>query len=149
MDEDDRLFRELQARRQAALLPQLAPNQPLPGITTTNSNSLNGELQRTFSSRSHKIEKFNGSDFQQWKYKLSLILEEEELIDLVRGEIQPPILSSIDRKRDIRARSIISQALDNSQIPHISSATTAWEMFNRLSTQHERKGLASSTYLRK
>lgn len=45
--------------------------------------------------------------------------------------------------------SIISQALDNSLIPHIASSINSADMWNRLNDQYERTGRATSMYLRK
>jgi len=112
----------------------------LPVITTTSSVTT-------------KIEKFDGIDFQQWMYKLDLLLQEEELTEVV-FEAPPPQGAQQHtinewKKKDLKARSIISRALANSQITRIQTATTAREVIERLKEDYEPKGLASAFFLSK
>jgi len=137
------------APQQAQQLPA-QPQAPAIGVAPLPSSPL-----ASYPYRSINIEKFKGSDFQQWKFKLSLVLAEEDLLTLVKGERRiaenerdPQVIATFN-KQDVRARSIICQALDNSLIPHVATATSAADMFGRLMEQYERKGRASSMYLRK
>ena len=137
------------APQQAQQLPA-QPQAPAIGVAPLPSSPL-----ASYPYRSINIEKFKGNDFQQWKFKLSLVLAEEDLLTLVKGERRiaenerdPQVIATFN-KQDVRARSIICQALDNSLIPHVAAATSAADMFGRLMEQYERKGRASSMYLRK
>ena len=100
---------------------------------------------------SSKLEKFNGIDFPQWKFKLDLILEEEGLTSIVYDAKPNNFLTPDDeaawKKKDLRARSLISRALDNSQIPRIRSSTSAKEIMERLKEDYEPTGVAASHFL--
>ena len=83
-------------------------------------------------------------NFVPWKARLGLILEENELWDeVVYNTTANPIVipASTDaaalsafNKKDIKARRIILDAVKDHVIPHISSKTRAYQMWDALTS---------------
>ena len=81
-------------------------------------------------------------NFVQWKVGVVHILEENELWDeVVHNTTTDPIVvpASTDaqelfafKKKDIKGRRIILDAIKNHVIPHISSKTRAYQMWDSL-----------------
>jgi len=111
------------------------------------------------SNSSHaNITKFAGQNFEQWKFQVHILLEEEEVLDFIADNAACPILANDNsnaeevntwKKKDARARRIICLALDLSLIALVSKATTAKEVWKALTAQYERTGLATTLYLRR
>ena len=81
------------------------------------------------------------TNFSPWKARISLILEENELWDIVHNTTTNPVVVPTDAtdkatfmKRDVRARTIILDAVKDHVIPHISAndhAFQMWKCFNK------------------
>ena len=68
-----------------------------------------------------------------WKARITLILEENELWDIVHSTTTNPVVvpaDAVDKptfmKRDVKARRIILDAVKDHIIPHISAKTYAF-----------------------
>ena len=79
------------------------------------------------------------ANFSPWKARISLILEENELWDIVHGITTNPVVVPADAtdkaafiKRDVRARRVILDAVKDHVIPHISTKDHAFEMWTNL-----------------
>ena len=81
-------------------------------------------------------DRFDGAaNSSPWKARISLILEENELWDIVHGTIANLVVVFADAtdkaafmKRDVRARRVILDAVKDHVIPHISAKDHAFEM---------------------
>ena len=66
-------------------------------------------------------EKVEGADnFQAWKYRISLVLEENEFDSYVNGEVPVPEgdeAKALHKKNLIKAKRIISDSIKNHLIP--------------------------------
>ena len=81
------------------------------------------------------------ANFSPWKARISLILEENELWDIVHNTIANPVVvpaDAIDKaafmKRDVKARRIVLDAVKDHIIPHISAKDHAFsdvDIFNQ------------------
>ena len=76
------------------------------------------------------------ANFSPWKARISLILEENELWDIVHGTTANPTVVPVDAtdkaafmKRDVRARRVILDAVKDHVIPHISAKDHAFQMW--------------------
>jgi hypothetical protein len=84
------------------------------------------------------IDKLDGSNYNRWKFQVSLLLKANDLWDVVSGDIAKPGSSAKpeDRKdwmkKDVEAMSIISSTLDNTQINHVYDCDSSKAMFDRL-----------------
>src|SRR5690606_37001103 len=83
--------------------------------------------------------------FLQWRFKLQMIPNEEEIWDEHRlGDGLDGNLCNVIRRKDRKARTLISLALDNAFIPLIAGTTTTKEMYDALSAHFERQAINSN-----
>ena len=81
-------------------------------------------------------EKLEGvDDFQAWKYRISLVLEENELGSYINGEV--PVLEgdeekALHKKKMVMAKRIIVDSIKDHLIPQVSSLKTPKAMFDAL-----------------
>jgi hypothetical protein len=97
-------------------------------------------------------EKLEGADnFRAWKYRVMLILEENDLENLVKEEVLEPEgdEAKAKHKKDmVRAKRIIVDSIKDHLIPHVSSLTTPKQMFDALSRLFEGKNINRKMTLR-
>ena len=90
-------------------------------------------------------ENLEGDDnFRAWKYRISLVLEENELDSYINGEV--PVLEgdeakALHKKNLIMAKRIIADSIKDHLIPHVSSLKTPKEMFEALTKPFEGKNI--------
>ena len=81
----------------------------------------------------HLNDKLGGAEnFQAWKYKFSLVLEENELDTYISGEV--PVLEgdeakALHKKNLVKAKKIIVDSIKDYLIAQVSSLKTPKEMF--------------------
>ena len=84
-------------------------------IKMTNNNKLEEKLDRL-------------ENFQAWKYRVLLILEEHDLENYVKGEV-------VELEGDgVKSKRIIAGSMKDHLIPHVSSLKTPKEMFDTLTS---------------
>ena len=97
-------------------------------------------------------EKLEGPDnFWAWKYRVMLILEENDLKDFVKEEVPEPDedeAKEIQKKNLVKGNRIISDSIKDHLIPHVSSLTTPKQMFDALSRLYEGKNINQKMTLR-
>jgi hypothetical protein len=97
-------------------------------------------------------ENLEGSDdFRAWKYKLMLILEENDLVSFVEKDIKEPKgdEEKYKYKKDlIKAKRIIVDSIKNHLIPHVSALKTPKQMMDALSHLFEGKNINQKMTLR-
>jgi hypothetical protein len=90
-------------------------------------------------------EKLEGVDnFRAWKYRVMLILEENDLEDFVKEEVPKPNEDEAKekyKKNLVKAKRIIVDSIKDHLIPHVSSLTTPKQMFDALSRLYEGKNI--------
>jgi hypothetical protein len=98
------------------------------------------------------VEKLEGVEkFYAWKYRIDLILEENDLARLIKEEVpEPDDAAEKDKhlKDTIRAKRIIVDSIKDHLIPYVSSKKTLKEMFDALSRLHEGKNINRKMNLR-
>ena len=81
-------------------------------------------------------DKLGGDEnFRAWKYRISLILKENDLDEYISKEIQEPKgdeAQDIHKKNLIKAKRIIAYSLKDNLIPYVSSLKTPEEVFDAL-----------------
>ena len=84
------------------------------------------------------------TNFSPWKARISLILEENELWDIVHSTTANPVVVSanaVDKaafvKRDVKARRIILDVVKDHIIPHISAKTHVFQMWTSLTNLYQ------------
>jgi hypothetical protein len=90
-------------------------------------------------------EKLEGADdFRAWKYRVMLILEENDLASFVEQDIEEPKgdEAKAKYKKDlIKAKRIIANSTNNHLIPHVSSLKSPKQMIDTLSRLFEGKNI--------
>ena len=85
-----------------------------------------------------------GDNFWAWKYKISLILEENDLDQDISKEVLEPEgdeAKDIHKNKFIKAKRIIAYFFKDNLIPHVSSLKTPNEVFDTLMKLFEGKNI--------
>ena len=84
------------------------------------------------------------ANFSPWKPRISLILEENELWDIVHSTTANPVVVPADAtnkatfmKRDVRARRVILDVVKDHVIPHISTKKHAFQIWTALTNLYQ------------
>jgi hypothetical protein len=89
------------------------------------------------------VEKLEGIDnFCAWKYRINLILAENDLAKFIKEEVEVPeevVEKAKHQKDSIKAQRIITDSIKDHLIPYVSSKKTLKEMFDSLSKLYEGK----------
>jgi hypothetical protein len=97
-------------------------------------------------------ERLEGDDnFRAWKYRVMLVLEENDLENLVKEEVPKPEGDEAKAKHNkdmVREKRIIVDSIKEHLIPHVSSLTTPKQMFDSLSRLFEGKNINQKMTLR-
>ena len=97
-------------------------------------------------------EKLEGAEnFRAWKYKIMLILQENDLDKFVKEEVKEPkeVEAKTKHKKDmIIDKRIVSDSIKENLIPQISSMETPKEMFDALSWLFEGRNINRKIALR-
>ena len=97
-------------------------------------------------------EKLEGDDnFQAWKYKISLFLEENELDSYINEEIPVPggdEVKALHKKKLVMAKRIIVDSIRDHLIPQVSSLNTPKAMSYSLTKLFEGKNINRKMTLR-
>lgn len=93
---------------------------------------------------SGSIAKFDGSNFQLWKFSVNILFKAEGLVSVVDGTvIEPADRTSNDWKdwdaKNSKAQVILLSTICQEQIQHLINCGNAAEMWSRLITIHEQK----------
>ena len=86
-------------------------------------------------------EKLEGVDkFRAWKYRISLVLEENELDSYINEEVPVPQedgAKDLHKKKLVMAKRIIADSIKDHLIPQVSSLKTHKSMFDALTKLFE------------
>jgi hypothetical protein len=98
------------------------------------------------------VEKLEGIDnFCVWKYRIGLILAENDLAKFIKEEVEEPedaVEKAKHQKDSIRAQRIIADSIKDHLIPYVSSKKTLKEMFDSLIKLYEGKNINRKMNLR-
>jgi hypothetical protein len=98
------------------------------------------------------VDKLEGvENFRAWKYRIGLILEENDLARFVKEEVSESddaAEKTKHQKDTIRAKRIIADSIKDHLIPYVSSNKTLKEMFDALSRLYEGKNINQKMNLR-
>ena len=90
-------------------------------------------------------ENLEGDDnFRAWKYRISLVLEENELDTYISWEDPVPEgdeATALHKKNLVKAKRIIVDSIKDHLIPHVSSLKTLKNMFDSLAKLFEGKNI--------
>ena len=94
-----------------------------------------------------KISKFNGSNYQLWKFQMRTVFVAHDLLNIVEGtEINPYPATNANAeqrsswiKKDAKAMFFLSASMEYNQLEYLVTCLSAHEMWNKLSNIHEKK----------
>ena len=90
-------------------------------------------------------EKLEGDDnFRAWKYRISLVLEENELDSFINEEVPIPEgdeAKALQKKKPVMAKRIIADSIKDHLIPQVSSLNTPKAMLDALTKLFEGKNI--------
>ena len=97
-------------------------------------------------------ERLEGADnFRAWKYRVMLVLEENDLEGFIESNILEPEEEEAKvkhKKSLVKAKRIIVDSIKDHLIPHASSLKTPKQMFDALSRLYEGKNINKKMTLR-
>ena len=97
-------------------------------------------------------EKLEGANnFWAWKYRISLVLEENELDSYIHEEVPIPEgddAKALHKKKMVMAKRIIVDSIKDHLIPQVSSLKTPKSMFDALTKLFEGKNINQKMTLR-
>ena len=98
---------------------------------------------------SHQLDDNLGEveNFQAWKYRISLVIEGNELDTYISREV--PVPEGDEAKALLKANNIITDSIEYHLIPQVSSLKTPKEMFDSLTKLFEWKNINWNMTLRK
>jgi hypothetical protein len=98
------------------------------------------------------VDKLEGvENLCSWKYRIGLILEENDLARFIKEEALEPIDAAEKAKHQndtIRGKRIISDSIKDHLIPYVSSKNTLKEMLDALTKLYEGKNINQKMNLR-
>ena len=84
----------------------------------------------------HLNDNLRGADkFLAWKYRISLILEENDLVQYISKEVLEPEegeAKAIHKNNLVKSNIIITDSIKDHFIPHVPSLKTSKEVFDAL-----------------
>ncbi len=97
-------------------------------------------------------EKLEGAEnFRAWKYRIMLILQENDLDEFVEEKVPEPEGEEVKekyKKDTIRAKRIIVDSIKDHLIPHVSPLETPKKMYDALATLFESQNINRRMTLR-
>ncbi|KAG6590589.1 Gag-Pol polyprotein [Phytophthora cinnamomi] len=106
------------------------------------------------STTTSRINKFDGTNFHTWKFKMAMVLEERDLWEVTSGEIKlEHCATTLDqttfKRKSRKALAIICLAMEDLQLPLVRSAKDAYDAWSKLEGHFEKKSLANKLFLRR
>ncbi|KAI5748286.1 hypothetical protein M8J77_023876 [Diaphorina citri] len=93
------------------------------------------------------IKPFDGEGFSNWKFRIEAVLDENECSLDSFDDVDYSLKATI--KRNAKAKNILIQGLDNSQLEHIKDCNTAVEIMQKLCEKYVKKSISEKVYLKK
>uniref|UniRef100_A0A8D9DSZ1 Copia protein n=1 Tax=Cacopsylla melanoneura TaxID=428564 RepID=A0A8D9DSZ1_9HEMI len=99
-----------------------------------------------------KIEPFDGSNFPAWKFRIKCLLAEHDCSGCIEAKITNKGSKKADEKelrKDAKAKNLIVQNVADSHLSLLQNCDCAYEMWNILTNQFEKKGMCGKIMIKK
>lgn len=113
-------------------------------------------MDSTSNSFATKILQFDGLNYNNWQYRLKILLDKEGLTKYIEIDLETILTEEKDtqkhpkmRKEEKTCISFIVQSIHDSQLEYVKDQTTAKGMIDNLKQVFERKSIAGQLLLRK
>lgn len=97
------------------------------------------------------ITKFNGTNFQLWKFQMLAVFEASGLKDIVEGTLSRPTQGDSTYgtwvSKNAKAKCILASSMEFSQLEYLITCQTANEMWQKLSNIYEQRSAANKSIL--
>lgn len=97
------------------------------------------------------ITKFNGTNFQLWKFQMLALFEASGLKEIVEGKILKPVEADSSYtawvSKNAKAKCILASSMEFLQLEYLITCQTANEMWNKLSSIYEQRSAANKSML--
>lgn len=100
----------------------------------------------------YMVEPLNGSNYHNWKFRMLMLLAENDVAGCVNHEYVQDVEDTkceLDRKKENRAKNLIVQCVDDSQIENLRDKVSAYQMWKCLENLYEKKGLPGQLFLKR
>ncbi|KAJ8566600.1 hypothetical protein ON010_g6522 [Phytophthora cinnamomi] len=151
-DSGTRVFTQAGKRKSLLKRPLLLVMSPSPVFPAEDSDY--AFAMDAASTTTSRINKFDGTNFHTWKFKMAMVLEERDLWEVTSGEIKlEHCATTLDqttfKRKSRKALAIICLAMEDSQLPLVRSAKDAYDAWSKLEGHFEKKSLANKLFLRR
>lgn len=104
---------------------------------------------------SSRVTLFNGTNFENWKYRLEILLDTKGLRHYIQEDLDS-ILSGAEatkhdeiKQQEKKCKQIIIESIDDDQLEYTKDVTFAKQMIDNFKAVYQRKSVASQLLLRK
>lgn len=115
-----------------------------PAHETTMDNKIGKHLFR-----------FDGENYNNWKYRMNILLGEKGLLEYVEDDLEVITLHSNDHeyrqhiKNDKKCMSLLIKHIDDDQLEHVKDKFTSKDIYDALEQIFERKSISGQIVLRR
>lgn len=104
--------------------------------------------------KNYCVEQLNERNYHNWKFRMEMILEENGCLENVKSETDVNTIVDEQKKNtylkmDSKAKSLIVQCVEDSQLEYLREKDTAYKMWKTLKDKYEKKGLTGQLFLKK
>lgn len=92
------------------------------------------------------IVQYSGKDYDNWKFRMEIILDQQEVKECIEREHTNPV-EEIFMKKDRKCKSLIIQCIANSHLQYVKHKSSAYQMWKALGAVFQRKGVATQLYV--
>lgn len=100
-----------------------------------------------------KFGRFDGTNFNNWKFRIQVLLDEKDLLKYVEKDLSTLVAEgggqSQHTTKEKKAKSMLIQYISDSQLEYVKDYKHAKDIFDALKNVFERKSVAGQLYLRK
>lgn len=94
--------------------------------------------------------KFNGTNFQSWKFQIKAILTANDILQIVQGKMLKPEEAAEKQvwiKKDAKAMFILSSSMESEQLEYLITCKSSAEMWAKLCSIHEQQSEVNKLHL--
>ena len=96
------------------------------------------------------IKPFDGSNYDNWEFRLRLLLEHHEVLEMLSTEAPTdPTQLTAFKKKDLKARNLIVNCLSDTVLVMIKDKTTARDIISELKGTYAKCGIANQVMLQR
>lgn len=98
----------------------------------------------------NSIKPFDGHGYSNWEFRIKLILEQNEVLNVIEMEPpEDPTEFATFKKNDVKARNLIIQTLTDDVLEMVKGKTTAKSIMMELKGTYEKSGIANQVQLQR